>query len=122
MEQAGANFASLQSASPLRFGLPSQPLCSLMCMWPSTREQVEEEPSGFNQAHFQVGTRGAGTKDGSAWTREFLSSVGVSSSVQTTTCIPIPLPLHQDCTGYAHGWDALACFGVPAASGPHCAS
>lgn len=47
MEQAGANFASLQSASPLRSGLPSQPLCSLMCMWPSTREQVEEEPSGF---------------------------------------------------------------------------
>ena len=110
MEQAGANFASLQSASPLRSGLPSQPLCFLMCMWPSTREQVEEEPSGFNQAYFQV------------WTREFLSSVGVSSSVQTTTCIPIPLPLHQDCTGYAHGWDALACFGVPAASGPHCAS
>lgn len=108
----------LQSAFPLHSGLPSQPPCSLMCMWPSSREQVEEEPSGFNQARFQVGTRGAGTKDGRAWTRVSLSGVGVSSSVQTTSCISIPLPLHQDCTGCAHGWDALACFGVPAALGP----
>lgn len=37
---------------------------------PSTREQMEEEPSGFYQAHSQVGAGGAaGTKDGIAWER-----------------------------------------------------
>lgn len=52
----------------LSSSLPSRSPCSLMCMRPSTGEQMEEEPSGFNQACSQVGAEGAaGTKDGIAW-------------------------------------------------------
>lgn len=67
-QPAGANFASLQSASTSRSRLPSESPRSLMYMQPSTGEQMEEEPSGFYQARSQVGAGGAaGTKDGIAW-------------------------------------------------------